>query len=241
MIELENATTRTPLVLDNADTVNTDLTKQCGEIVDRLLTKDLEYNEEDVENVGKDEQEFEEDIANLDTTPLELEELADTHEDLTQSPTSPDLENPSVLALPKIVADDVPPIRRVPVRRRRSEDQDENSVNSTDAGESDAVMTYLREIGRVPMITHEREIELAQRIEMGDREAMKQFILANLRLVVSIAKRYVGRGLTLLDLIQEGNIGLIRAVQRYDWRTWSYPARSHPGGEYWLDSRCTAL
>ncbi len=79
-------------------------------------------------------------------------------------------------------------------------------------------MTYLREIGRVPMITHEREIELAQRIEAGDREAMKQFILANLRLVVSIAKRYVGPGLTLLDLIQEGNIGLIRAVQRYDWR-----------------------
>src|SRR5260370_22902259 len=79
-------------------------------------------------------------------------------------------------------------------------------------------MTYLREIGRVPMITQEREIELAQRIEMGDREAMKQFILANLRLVVSIAKRYVGRGLTLLDLIQEGNLGLMRAVQRYDWR-----------------------
>src|SRR6266566_4060637 len=218
MIELENATTRTPLVPDNADTVNTDLTKQCGEIVDRLLTKDLEYNEEDIENVGKDEQEFEEDIANMDTTPLELEELANTHEDPTQSPTSPDLENTSVLALPKIVADDVPPIRRVPMRRRRSEDQDENAVNSTDVGESDAVMTYLREIGRVPMITHEREIELAQRIEMGDREAMKQFILANLRLVVSIAKRYVGRGLTLLDLIQEGNIGLIRAVQRYDWR-----------------------
>jgi len=91
-------------------------------------------------------------------------------------------------------------------------------VDTTDTGESDAVMTYLREIGRVPMITHEREIELAQRIEEGDRDAMKQFILANLRLVVSIAKRYVGRGLTLLDLIQEGNIGLIRAVQRYDWR-----------------------
>src|SRR5437762_8597870 len=154
MIELENATTRTPLALDNADTVNTDLTKQCGEIVDRLLTKDLEYNEEDIENVGKDEQEFEEDIANMDTTPLELEELPDTHEDLTQLPTPPDLENPSIVALPKNVADEVPPIRRLPMRRRRSEDQDENGVNSTDAGESDAVMTYLREIGRVPMITH---------------------------------------------------------------------------------------
>ena len=72
MIELENATTRTPLVLDGTDTDNTDLTKQCDEIVDRLLTKDLEYNDEDIENVGKDEQEFEEDIANLDTGPLEL-------------------------------------------------------------------------------------------------------------------------------------------------------------------------
>ena len=218
MIEVENAATRTPLVLDDADTANTDLTKQCDEIVDRLLTKDLEYNEEDIENVSKDEQEFEEDIANLDTTPLELEELPDNHEDIAQLPNSAEVENTSVLTLPKTVADDVPPLRRVSMRRRRSEDQDENAANSTDAGESDAVMTYLREIGRVPMITHEREIELAQRIEMGDREAMTQFILANLRLVVSIAKRYVGRGLTLLDLIQEGNIGLIRAVQRYDWR-----------------------
>src|SRR6202790_4419928 len=91
-------------------------------------------------------------------------------------------------------------------------------VIEADAGESVAVMTYLREIGRVPMITQRREIEIAQRIESGDRDGMRQFILANLRLVVSIAKRYVGRGLTLLDLIQEGNIGLIRAVQRYDWR-----------------------
>ena len=82
----------------------------------------------------------------------------------------------------------------------------------------EAVMAYLREIGGIPMITHEREIELAQRVELGDRDAMQQFILANLRLVVSIARHYVGRGLALLDLIQEGNLGLIRAVGRYDWR-----------------------
>jgi RNA polymerase primary sigma factor len=148
-----------------------------------------------------------------------LEEMSEMHEELTQLPGSPDLETASILTLPAMAAEDEHehPVRRTNVRRRRSED-DENTVSPSDAGESDAVMTYLREIGRVPMITHEREIELAQRIEMGDREAMKQFILANLRLVVSIAKRYVGRGLTLLDLIQEGNIGLIRAVQRYDWR-----------------------
>ena len=218
MIEIERVTNGPTLTLENTKDVNTDLTKQCDEIVDRLLTKDLEYIEDDVESPAKDEPEFEEDIANLDTAPLELEEVPDMHEDLTQLPVSPELENSSILTLPRVTTEDVPPARRAPVRRRRSEDQDEHTVNPADAVESDAVMTYLREIGRVPMITHEREIELAQRIEMGDNEAMKQFILANLRLVVSIAKRYVGRGLTLLDLIQEGNIGLIRAVQRYDWR-----------------------
>lgn len=218
MIDVQRAATGPTLTLDDNKDKNIDLSKQCDEIVDRLLTKDLEYGEDEVESPGKEEQEFEEDVANLDTGPLELEELSEIHEDITQLPDSPVLETSSILTLPRITTEDVPPARRVNMRRRRSEDQDENSVNPTDAGESDAVMTYLREIGRVPMITHEREIELAQRIEMGDREAMKQFILANLRLVVSIAKRYVGRGLTLLDLIQEGNIGLIRAVQRYDWR-----------------------
>jgi RNA polymerase primary sigma factor len=217
MIELEQSTTETTLTLDDKKNMNADLSQQCDELVDRLLTKNLEYIEDEVESPGKDEQEFEEDIANLDTAPLELEEMPDLREDLTQLPVPPNLENPSILNLPRIATEEMPPTRRVHMRRRRSED-DENTVNTADAGESDAVMTYLREIGRVPMITHEREIELAKRIEMGDREAMKQFILANLRLVVSIAKRYVGRGLTLLDLIQEGNIGLIRAVQRYDWR-----------------------
>jgi RNA polymerase primary sigma factor len=218
MIDVQREVTGPMLTLDDTKDTTIDLSKQCDEIVDRLLTKDLEYNEDDAESPGKDEPEFEEDIANMDTSPLELEELPDIHEDLTQLPDSPGLETPSILALPRMAPEDVPHTRRVTMRRRRSEDADENAVNTADAGESDAVMTYLREIGRVPMITHEREIELAQRIEMGDREAMKQFILANLRLVVSIAKRYVGRGLTLLDLIQEGNIGLIRAVQRYDWR-----------------------
>jgi len=170
-----------------------------------------------VEEPGKEFQELEDDLNSLEPAPIELEEMSDMHEELTQLPGSPNLETASILTLPTMAHEDERPARRQAMRRRRSED-DENTVSPSDAGESDAVMTYLREIGRVPMITHEREIELAQRIEMGDREAMKQFILANLRLVVSIAKRYVGRGLTLLDLIQEGNIGLIRAVQRYDWR-----------------------
>jgi RNA polymerase primary sigma factor len=92
------------------------------------------------------------------------------------------------------------------------------AVERGEATEVDAITAYLREIGRVPMLSHAQEIDLAQRIEAGDKDAVQQFVLANLRLVVSIAKRYVGRGLSLLDLIQEGNIGLMRAVQRYDWR-----------------------
>ena len=217
MIDLERATTGATLTLDDKKQMTTDLEKQYDEIVGRLLTKDLEYNEDDVEDSGKDEHELEEDLTNMEPAPLELEEMSDMHEDLTQLQGSPVLDA-SILTLPTIAPEGTPSARRSNMRRRRSEDADENADNTADAGESDAVMTYLREIGRVPMITHEREIELAQRIEMGDRDAMKQFILANLRLVVSIAKRYVGRGLTLLDLIQEGNIGLIRAVQRYDWR-----------------------
>jgi RNA polymerase primary sigma factor len=218
MIDVQPVTTGTRLALDEKQPANPDLTRQYDEIVDRFMTKEMEYNEEDGECPGKDEQELEEDIANMDTAPLELDETPELQEELAQLPTSPTLETVSILSLPAMGAEEITPSRRVSMRRRRSEDQDENTPNAADAGESDAVMTYLREIGRVPMITHEREIELAKRIEAGDRDAMKQFILANLRLVVSIAKRYVGRGLTLLDLIQEGNIGLIRAVQRYDWR-----------------------
>jgi RNA polymerase primary sigma factor len=82
----------------------------------------------------------------------------------------------------------------------------------------DPVRAYLREIGKVPLLTAEEEISLAKRIERGDPAARRQLIEANLRLVVSIAKRYVGRGMLFLDLIQEGNLGLMRAVEKYDWR-----------------------
>ena len=222
MIDTKRAMTGTTLTLHNSKE-HTDLEKPF-DIVEQLLSKDLDYTPEDEPGAGKDGPELEEDLTVLDsgpleleTGPLDLEEIPDMHEELTPLPETPDLEADPSLALPASTAEEQP-ARRTALRRRRSEDQDENAVNAADAGESDAVMTYLREIGRVPMITHDREIELAKRIESGDRDAMKQFILANLRLVVSIAKRYVGRGLTLLDLIQEGNIGLIRAVQRYDWR-----------------------
>jgi len=82
----------------------------------------------------------------------------------------------------------------------------------------DPVRMYLKEIGRVPLLTAEEEIELAKRIEEGDEEARRKLAEANLRLVVSIAKRYVGRGMLFLDLIQEGNLGLLKAVEKFDYR-----------------------
>ncbi|HPD89975.1 MAG TPA: RNA polymerase sigma factor RpoD [Bacillota bacterium] len=82
----------------------------------------------------------------------------------------------------------------------------------------DPVRMYLKEIGKVPLLTAEEEIDLAKRMENGEEEAKQKLCEANLRLVVSIAKRYVGRGMLFLDLIQEGNLGLIKAVDKYDWR-----------------------
>src|SRR5581483_1899171 len=82
----------------------------------------------------------------------------------------------------------------------------------------DSLRLYLRSIGRVPLLSAEEEVTLAKRIERGDIAAKQHMVEANLRLVVSIAKGYVGRGLTLLDLIQEGSLGLIRAVEKFDYR-----------------------
>src|SRR5438034_3540445 len=83
---------------------------------------------------------------------------------------------------------------------------------------TDALQLFLNEAGRWPLLTAEEEVELAKRIERGDKEAKDRMVNSNLRLVVSIAKRYQGHGLSLLDLIQEGIIGLIRAVEKFDWR-----------------------
>ncbi|WP_019415853.1 RNA polymerase sigma factor RpoD [Paenisporosarcina sp. TG20] len=102
--------------------------------------------------------------------------------------------------------------------------QDEDSFDLNDLSVppgvkiNDPVRMYLKEIGRVDLLSAKEEIGLAQRIELGDEEAKKRLAEANLRLVVSIAKRYVGRGMLFLDLIQEGNMGLIKAVEKFDFR-----------------------
>ncbi len=88
----------------------------------------------------------------------------------------------------------------------------------TESKSTDPVRMYLKEIGEIPLIDAEKEVDLAQQIEKGSQDAKQKLTQANLRLVVSIAKKYIGRGLTFLDLIQEGNKGLMRAVEKFDWR-----------------------
>lgn len=103
-------------------------------------------------------------------------------------------------------------------------EEDEIEVEKIDLSVPDGVSTedpvrmYLKEIGKVPLLNADEEIDLAKRMELGDQEAKKRLAEANLRLVVSIAKRYVGRGMLFLDLIQEGNLGLIKAVEKFDYR-----------------------
>lgn len=104
------------------------------------------------------------------------------------------------------------------------EEDDEEDIKTDDLSVpkginvDDPVRMYLKEIGKIPLLTGDEEVELAKRMEAGDEEAKKQLAEANLRLVVSIAKRYVGRGMLFLDLIQEGNLGLMKAVEKFEYR-----------------------
>jgi RNA polymerase primary sigma factor len=108
-------------------------------------------------------------------------------------------------------------------KAEESEDEEDEEEAEVDlsvpegVGIDDPVRMYLKEIGRVPLLSAEEEIQLAKRMEAGDEEAKRRLAEANLRLVVSIAKRYVGRGMLFLDLIQEGNLGLIKAVEKFDY------------------------
>lgn len=173
----------------------------------------------DAEDVETDE----EDLSDLDAAVEQLlaadVDIVDDDEEEVRVQEDEALESSiSAMETDSVPLTDLPDEAEVSPARLRRVQEVARAAERGEATEVDAITAYLREIGRVPMLSHAQEIDLAKRIEAGDQQAVQQFVLANLRLVVSIAKRYVGRGLTLLDLIQEGNIGLMRAVQRYDWR-----------------------
>ena len=155
---------------------------------------------------------------------LEYQEIIDTFQDLKLDEEQYDLImqilEKSDIDIIRTQEEEVPETDLVSIEEENTEEQDldidltiPDSVNI-----EDPVRMYLKEIGKVPLLTAEEEQDLAQRMEDGDEEAKKRLAEANLRLVVSIAKRYVGRGMLFLDLIQEGNLGLIKAVEKFDYR-----------------------
>ena len=136
-----------------------------------------------------------------DTNPEEIDQVFDAFEDLGVD-LNDDLDEPDIEDLEN-------------VEEIKLEDMDVTNLEGISI--DDPVRMYLREIGKIPLLTYEEEAELAQRIVNGDEEAKQKLAESNLRLVVSIAKKYVGRGMLFLDLIQEGNMGLIKAVEKFDY------------------------
>ncbi len=136
-----------------------------------------------------------------DTNPEEIDKVFDAFEDLGVD-LHDDLDEPDVEDLEN-------------VEEIKLEDMDVTNLEGVSV--DDPVRMYLREIGKIPLLTYEEEADLAQRIIEGDEEAKQKLAESNLRLVVSIAKKYVGRGMLFLDLIQEGNMGLIKAVEKFDY------------------------
>ena len=130
--------------------------------------------------------------------------------------------NVDVLRVPELdEADETDEVDENDLAIIEAEEEDLSKIDLTvpeGIGTEDPVRMYLKEIGKVPLLNADEEIGLAQRMEQGDHSARKRLAEANLRLVVSIAKRYVGRGMQFLDLIQEGNLGLIKAVEKFDYR-----------------------
>ena len=156
---------------------------------------------------------------------LEYQEITDTFHDLKLDEEQYDLViqmiEKSDIDVLRVQEEEVPERELVSIEVENDEEADLENIELTipdSVNIEDPVRMYLKEIGKVPLLTAEEEIELAQRMEEGDEDAKKRLAEANLRLVVSIAKRYVGRGMLFLDLIQEGNLGLIKAVEKFDYR-----------------------
>ena len=137
-----------------------------------------------------------------DTNAEEIDKVFDAFEDLGVDLLNEDLDEPDIEDLQE-------------VEEIKLDEIDVTNVEGINV--DDPVRMYLREIGKIPLLTYEEELELAQKILDGDEEASQKLAESNLRLVVSIAKKYVGRGMLFLDLIQEGNMGLIKAVEKFDY------------------------
>ena len=150
---------------------------------------------------------------------LGKEQIDDIYDTLLSKGIVIDSEEPDDSELMKMDEEEVedPEVEAVISENPNAKEIDLEATISKSIAVDDPVRMYLKEIGKVPLLTADEEVELAKRMEQGDEYAKQKLCEANLRLVVSIAKKYVGRGMLFLDLIQEGNLGLIKAVDKFDW------------------------
>lgn len=174
--------------------------------------KDLKTVLKDLTDAGREKgmltyREIEDAFEKVDITPEQIEKVYET------------LEKIGIEIVAEIIEEDLEDFQFTE-NDDEEEEEEEGLEITVPEGISidDPVRMYLKEIGKVPLLQGDEEIELAKRMEQGDEEAKKRLAEANLRLVVSIAKRFVGRGMLFLDLIQEGNLGLIKAVEKFDYR-----------------------
>lgn len=175
--------------------------------------KDLKTVLKDLTDAGREKgmltyREIEDAFEKVDITPEQIEKVYET------------LEKIGIEIVAEIIEEDLEDFQFTENDDEEEEEEEEGLEITVPEGISidDPVRMYLKEIGKVPLLQGDEEIELAKRMEQGDEEAKKRLAEANLRLVVSIAKRFVGRGMLFLDLIQEGNLGLIKAVEKFDYR-----------------------
>ena len=178
------------------------------EVKEKKIEKKIENNNEKVKKIIEKAKEngkmtYGELASELDDTNAEeIDQVFDAFEDLGVDLLNEDLEEPNI--------EDLQDVEEI-----KLEDIDVTNVEGVSV--DDPVRMYLREIGKIPLLTYEQELDLVKRILEGDEEAKQKLAESNLRLVVSIAKKYVGRGMLFLDLIQEGNMGLIKAVEKFDY------------------------
>lgn len=158
--------------------------------------------------------------SHLETAQLDKDQMDDIYEELISKGIEIISEvEPDELELIEMDDEEVddPEVKAVIAENKSAKEIDLESTIPKGVAVDDPVRMYLKEIGKVPLLTAQEEIDLAKRMEAGDNAAKQKLCEANLRLVVSIAKKYVGRGMLFLDLIQEGNLGLIKAVDKFDW------------------------
>ncbi len=199
-------------LLDEIYTLFVDLGIQVIDVKDALIWQ--KKGRAAVEEVAAEDV-SEKDLIEAVSVPTGDDDSAEEAEELTEEKVekfteTEDEELLDVVATAGIVTDDKESSDQEKQKQRREREVDLLEISN------DSVRMYLSEIGRVPLIDGKKEVELARRIRKGDAGAKQQLAEANLRLVVSIAKKYIGRGLSFLDLIQEGNIGLFRAVEKFD-------------------------